>query len=172
MTFTSSKCVHHLAQTSILLGKLIDTKESKKKFGCTTGSPRPMHGASINMSLNNWLTTHLGSLFHTMPYPRERVQHGHVKESRWDTPVHGPCVCPWKKIFSCVRAQETQWNHRTKTLLWVWWTSSGTTVLSTPKKMTGLGDIFHIVYVNSPAWELICGRFEWGNKKTTSISWW
>ncbi len=119
MTFTSSKCVHHLAQTSILLGKLIDTKESKKKFGCTTGSPRPMYGASINMSLNNSLTTHLGSLFHTMPYPRERVQHGHVKESRWDTPVHGPCVCPWKKIFSCVRAQETQWNHRTKTLLWV-----------------------------------------------------
>jgi hypothetical protein len=34
---------------------------------------------------------------------RQCMQHAHVHE---------------KKIFSCVRAQETQQNHRTKALLW------------------------------------------------------
>jgi DNA polymerase III psi subunit len=53
-----------------------------------------------------------------LPYEREGVLHRHVQEARWVTPVQATCACPWKKIFSCVRAQETQRNHRTKALLW------------------------------------------------------
>ncbi len=67
MTFAASKCVHNLPQTSILLGKLIGTEEAKKKNSAAPqGLPRPLHAVSPDNSLNNYLTTHPGTLFHTL----------------------------------------------------------------------------------------------------------
>ena len=51
MTFTASKCVHNLPQTSIVLGKLIR---------------RPVRGASLTNPLIKCLTTHPGSLFYML----------------------------------------------------------------------------------------------------------
>jgi hypothetical protein len=60
MTFTVSKCVHNLPQTSILLGKL---SNQKKKWWS------PLHGASLTPCLIRYWTTHSESLFYTLVAP-------------------------------------------------------------------------------------------------------
>jgi hypothetical protein len=67
MTFSASKCVHNLLQTSILLGKLIATVGTKKNSAAPQSLRRPLRGAWPNNSLHNLLTTHPATLFHTIP---------------------------------------------------------------------------------------------------------
>ncbi len=66
-----------------------------------------------------------------------------TKEARWGKPVQATCTCPWKKIFSSVRAQETQWNHRTKTLLWVWMHAQWDCGFEYVEKHDGLGSVWN-----------------------------
>ncbi len=134
-----------------------------------------------------------------LPYEREGALHRHVQEVRWGTPVQATCACPWKKIFSYVRTQETQRNHRTKDLLWVCIHTQRDCGFEHAEKHDGFGrawnckvctpdseqvmyehilvlipGLFPTVYVNNPSWHasaLICMKvwMTW-NKKIVSIT--
>ena len=78
-----------------------------------------------------------------LPYGHEWVEHGYVQEPRWDTAVHGTCTGPCKMIFSYVRTQETQINHRTESLLWVWIQDQRDWNFDHTEKHDGLGRVWN-----------------------------